>query len=134
MIACMESITLPMPTNATSHGPIIEARNSTLSLKYDNESDSGTTAWVLMQFEDVLAYKVHQSICASADSLVPSNEVRCLQQSHWLSEVTRRWSEAVGWQDYQRRLGGAERFKHFQIYFDDVCTVQVIAASYKVVS
>jgi hypothetical protein len=125
----MEKIDLPLPTNATSRGPVIESRCSKLSLKYDHESEDGTMAWVAIQFGDVLAYEVYQSICSVPESLVPSNQIRCLRESILLSEVLNRWSEAVGWQEHQKRLGGESRFMHYQIYFDDVCSVQVIAAT-----
>ena len=125
----MENIELPLPTNATNQGPIIEARDFTLSLTYDNQSLSGVTNWAKITFREVLGYEVYQSVCSPAQSLVANNEVRVNRESQWLSEVLTRWSESVGWQEYQSRMGGPKRFIHYQVYFDDVCGVQVIAAS-----
>lgn len=125
----MENLKLFPPTDATKQGPIVEANNAILFLRYDNESPSGNTRWGAIQFRDVLAYEVYQSVCSPVENIVPSNEVRINRDSKWLAEVVARWSEAVGWQEYQVRIGGPERSRHYQMYFDDVCCVQVIATT-----
>jgi hypothetical protein len=127
-----EDIDLPFPTNAIREGPIVEFRGASLTVKYDHEDDRGRVSWAQLNFEEVLAYRVFQTVCSASEDLVPSGKVRVTSESSFRSEVAGRWNAAVGTQEYQRRLGGVGRFKQYQIYFDDVCSIRIIAASFKI--
>lgn len=50
-----EQIDLPLATNATREGPIVELRGASLTVKYDCEDDRGGVSWVDVNFEEVLA-------------------------------------------------------------------------------
>jgi len=89
----------------------------------------GKINWVSLTFGDVLAYEVCSSVSCSADTVIASDVVEVRKESSWLTQIVARWKIAVGWQQYQQDLGGEERFKHYVVYFDDVCAVQVIAAT-----
>jgi len=128
MSALVERMKLPFPTDATETGPIIEYRNSSVSVKYDN-LDSKEAKWVSLAFRDVLAYEVCESICCSVETVIPSDVIEARKESAWLTQIVGRWKELVGWQQFQQELGGEKRFKHYVIDFDDVCAVQVIAAA-----
>ena len=125
----MKTIPLPLPTNATRQGPVVEFRNSTLVVKFDHEDEAGNTKWITIVFDETLAYEVRQSICLPAEDLGQTGRIQCVSESEWLSEVRTRWTRAVGWQEYQKQLGGSGRFTHYSLYFDDVCALQVIAAN-----
>jgi hypothetical protein len=128
----VEWISLPLRTNATTTGPIIEYRVSSLLVKYDYQEIHGPIKWASLSFEDVLAYEVCLSVCCSAEDVLPSKVIQVQNKSDWRKEVVDRWQETVGWQQYHQNLGGEKRFKHYRIYFDDVCAVQLIAAACKV--
>lgn len=127
-----EQIDLPLATNATREGPIVELRGASLTVKYDCEDDRGGVSWVDVNFEEALAHKVFQSVCSDPGDLVPSKKVRVTSESPFRNEVVGRWNAAVGIQEFQRRKGGAARFKQCQIYFDDACSILIIASSLKI--
>ena len=52
-------------------------------------------------------------------------------ESPFRNEVVGRWNAAVGMQEFQRRKGGAGRFKQ-QFFFDDACSILIIASSLKI--
>ena len=122
-------IKLPFRTNATQTGPIIEYQGSNLLVKYDHMAFNGEIIWVSVTLAEVLAYDVCEDSCCSADVIIPSDVIETLKESDWLTQIVGRWKETVGWQQYHQDLGGEKRFKHYVIYFDDVCAVQVIASS-----
>jgi len=124
-----EVISLSHGTNATSAGPIIEYRASDVSLRYDHQGENGEIEWTFVIFREVLALEVYDnSVCSVAD-IRHSDEIMSHAQSTWLSQVLEPWRQRVGWQEFQHKAGGEKRFKHYQIYFDDVCCVRVIARS-----
>lgn len=125
-------IQLSSPTNRTVEGPQIQFDRGGLIVKYDYQSDDGSIKWEKILFFDVLSVEYNQAACCSEDSVVSAREIRTTSISSRLTEMTKRWKESVGWQDWQQEQGGASRFKHFTIFFDDAGCVEVIAASCEV--
>ena len=76
----------------------------------------------------------YQEVCWDPNdgNAITNNAVRCFSESKWLSQVVHRWKTAVGWQRYQQQVGGAKRFKHYKLFFDDAAVVQVIAANLEI--
>lgn len=58
-----------------------------------------------------------------------AREAHSTADSKWLSEVLARWNESVGWIDWHKQQGGASRFRHFSLFFDDAGCINTIAAS-----
>src|SRR5262245_15562318 len=121
MSAPVERIKLPFRTNTTQTGPLIEYKRFSLLVQYDHVDFNGAINWVSVTFAEVMAYEVCESICCSADTILASDEMEARHESSWLTEIIARWKIAVGWQQYQQDLGGEKRFKHYVVYFDDVC-------------
>jgi len=128
----MNSIIDPiLPTNTTAVGPRLRFERGKLIVEYDHQSDDGAVVWGRMVFDEVLAFEFHDAITCPADSVIGAREVRRLTESRWLTELLQRWNQAVGWHDFQQRKGGASRFAHFTVYFDDAGCIDVVAASCK---
>jgi hypothetical protein len=123
-----ERIQLPHPTNRTMDGPLFRQERNRLVVEYDFQFDNGTVQWTTLTFLDVLAVEYRQSACCAAESVVSAREMHSVGDSRWLSEILAIWTESVGWQDWHKRQGGASRFKHFSLFFDDAGCVSVIAA------
>lgn len=121
-----------VPTNRTVEGPSLEMAKGRLVVGYDFEDDGGSIEQARLIFEEVLSFEYRDSACCPAENVLPSTEVRAQDQSEYLDSVRSQWEEAVGWQDWQREQGGAARFKHFTVYFDDAACLDVIASSCQV--
>lgn len=125
---------LRLPTNRTKQGPRYVGDEQRVVVEYDCEQDDGSIEWATVRFDDVLEYRVRQGSCCAAGDLLASGEILCLHESALLSETLARWQTYVGWQEWQRKQGGAARFRHFKIYFDDVGGLDVVAARYTLVA
>lgn len=123
---------LPNPTHSTKEGPIIEAKKMELKLLYDHEDDSGHISWIAIKFNEVLAYRFLQSICVTLGDNISNKEIAIFTESSWLAEISERWGRTVGWQTFQRSLGGKSRFRHYAVNFDDAGLCEIIASSYQV--
>lgn len=119
---------LSLPTNRTVTGPKLEQERDCLVVRYDYQADDGSLEWVKVIFREVLALEYRQMACCTESSVGSAREIRSVAQSLLLSDVLKRWGEAVGWQEWQQKQGGESRFRHFTIFFDDVGCVDVIAA------
>jgi hypothetical protein len=122
-------IELSYPTNRTIEGPKLSQFRDSMVVEYDCQQDDGSVVWARIAFAEVLASEYRQISCCTEDSIVGFREIRVANQSSWLSGILHRWSESVGWQDWQKQQGGASRFKHFTIFFDDACCMSVVARS-----
>jgi hypothetical protein len=120
---------LPIPTDRTVSGPKLIMEGERLTVDYDHERDDGQLEAGRIVFEGVLSFEYCDDSCTLAENVLPPTEIRVLDQSEYLVHVRRRWETAVGWQDWQQQQGGADRFRHFTIYFDDVGSLDVVAAS-----
>lgn len=129
-----EHIQLLHSTNRTIDGPRFRHEQNQLVVEYDFQYDDGSVKWSELIFRDVLAVDYRQFACCADESVVDSNEVHSKAESTWLSEVLARWNETVGWLDWQKRQGGASRFRHFSVFFDDAGCINTIATSCEVVS
>lgn len=125
----ISSLPLPIPTNSTQIGPTFRHDGRQLVVEYDCEHDNGITEWCSIVFEDVLQFEFRSGSCCEDDDVVGFATVRIQSSSHRLNKILKRWQEAVGWQDWQLKQGGANRYRHFTIYFDDDGCVDVIAVS-----
>jgi hypothetical protein len=119
---------LRVPTNRTVEGPRLEMARGRLVVGYDFEEDDGSIEQARLVFEEVLSFEYRDSACCPAENVLPPTEVRVQDQSGYLDSVRSRWVEAAGWQDWQSQQGGAARFKHFTVYFDDAACLDVIAS------
>ncbi|HLA85746.1 MAG TPA: hypothetical protein VJL29_13225 [Thermoguttaceae bacterium] len=123
------NIQLQQPTNQTVTGPRFHSDGSRIVVEYDCEEDQGEVAWSEISFEEALAFEYREAACCRADDVIGAHEVRCLERSAYLSDVIDRWQASVGWEEWQQKQGGAARFKHFTVFFDDAGCVNVVAAS-----
>lgn len=122
------NLQLQRPTNRTNSGPRLRNDGQHLVVEYDCEREDGRVEWSQVSFEEVLAFEYRQAACCGADDIVGSSEIRCLDNSEHLSAVMNRWQKSVGWQEWQQQQGGAARFKHFTVFFDDVACLNVVAS------
>lgn len=104
----------------------------TLSLKYDYEHDDGTFEWAEIKFEEVLAYRFTESICANTGSEIDADKMAELDASTWLLGILDRWDYDVGWHQHEIDKGGRSRFKHYIMNFDDDGIFEVICGSYRI--
>jgi hypothetical protein len=126
----INKISLPFRTNALEDGPVITFRDDHLVMKYDNcEHDM---VWIKIDFTEVLKYCYTQMCCCQAEQLVGSDSIVVCTNSMILNDAIKEWEISVGWQEWQKKKGGASRFKHYRIFFDDVGCFDVIASDYKV--
>jgi len=128
----MPTIHLPRATNRTRTGPRLGGGLGHVELSYDYEADDGGVEWVTVRFEDVLQVEVKPDVCCTVGDIVPSGQVRVKTDGARLSSLLERWTEAVGHHEWQKKKGGASRFRHFTLYFDDAGCVHVIAATVEV--
>ena len=122
------TLRLRIPTNRTIEGPILKMTKDRLVVDYDFEQDDGLVQWGRLVFEDVLTFKYCDTTCSSPESVLPSTEIRVLDSSGYLDSARLRWSKSVGWQDWQKEMGGASRYRHFTLFFDDAGSLDVVAA------
>lgn len=123
-----DNIALSLPTNRTGKGPTLHKDRDGLVLAYDCESDDGTVKWAEVVFAEVLIFDFRDSSCGRADDVIDPHTIRCQHQSEYLAEAVALWQESVGWQEWQKKRGGAQRFKHYTVYFDDAGSVDVVAS------
>lgn len=128
------SLPLPIPTNRTVSGPQSKIQDESAIVEYDHEADDGSTSWATITFAEVLEFRSRLAACAAADDILGANEMVCFHDSQLLRETIARWQDSLGWQKWQQDLGGAARFKHYKLYFDDAACFDVVAASYSVKS
>ena len=127
-----EELSLPVPTNATVRGPILAHEGQGLTVSYDCEGINGTVVWTRLVFDDVLALDYRAASSCEADQVTGSGYVARYTDSDWLRHIRSLWNDTVGWQEYQRKQGGDERFSHFRAYFDDAACIEIVAASLRV--
>ena len=123
------SIPLPRPINRTVNGPEVHKAGGVLVVDYDFETDDGTVEWSRVSFEEPLVFEYRDSACCLVGDIVGSHEIRVQRESALLRATLERWQEAVGWQDWQAAKGGAERFRHFSLWFDDASSLDIVASS-----
>ena len=130
----MSMLVIPLlsPTNRTVEGPRLQHDRDRLIVQYDCQSDGGATTWSSVVFLEVLDLEYRQMPCCTEDSILEAQGMRSQGKSPRLTEVIRLWEESVGWQEWQQHQGGASRFRHFTIFFDDVGCIDVVAASCEV--
>jgi hypothetical protein len=116
------------PMNRTRRGPICRIEKDELIVDYDYEHENGTVTWSRLIFRSVLAIEYRQATCCHSDDIISATEIRRIEKSAWLSDVLKLWHESVGWQEWQEKLGGARRFKHYTVFFDDAGCLNVVAA------
>lgn len=121
-----------VPTNRTIEGPRLVMAKDRLVVTYDCGQDSGGIEQGRLTFEEVLAFEYRDSTCCLPESVLPATEIRTQETSAFLGSVRTRWDEAVGWQEWQEKRGGASRFKHFTVYFDDAGCLDVVASGCQV--
>jgi hypothetical protein len=123
------SIPLRAPTDRTVEGPSLKMEKGRLVVAYDFERDDGSIEHSRVVFEEVISYDYRDTTCCSAENVASATEVRVQTESKYLDSIMSRWEERVGWHAWQKEQGGAPRFKHFSLYFDDVASLDVIASS-----
>jgi len=97
-------------------------------IEYDYEQADGSTTFVTLGFIEVLSFEYRQSACLDASDVLPPTEMLCLCQSGRLTTALNLWQTHVGWQEFQAKQGGADRFRHYKVYFDDAGCIDVVAS------
>jgi hypothetical protein len=116
------------PTDRTQDGPIWLSHNGNLVLDYDCQHDDGSLTWSRLVFSNVLAVDFRQATCCRSEDIISATEMRAVQDSTWLFYVLKLWQESVGWQEWQQKLGGALRFRHYTAFFDEAGSMNVVAS------
>jgi len=127
-----EQIQIPVPTNATLKGPRLTHDENRVTVAYDCERSDGTVVWAELVFDEVLAIEYRTSVCCEGEHVVAPSYIARYTESAWLSRTRELWSASVGWQKYEQSKGGAERFSHYRLYFDDAACIQLIAAALRI--
>lgn len=127
----MSSVTvipLPLPTDETERGPILHVSRSSLEILYDQWDEH----WAVLVFTEMLALDYRDGASCEAEGMIGAGELQSLSESPWLDQVMRQWTEAVGSHVWQEGQGGAQRFRHYRLYFDDAAAVSVVASSFRI--
>jgi len=119
---------LNKPTNRTVSGPIIHNGRAELMVEYDYEHDDGTIEWSKVFFGEVLAFEYSDISCCKAEFVASAERITVVPASDWLTDVLSNWQQLIGWQEWQQRQGGAKRFKHYSLFFDNAANLNVIAS------
>ena len=126
------SVPLPLPTNTTQEGPRFRGDDKQVVVEYDYHSDDGRTVWTTVVFEDVLQFEFRPDPCPTADDIADdirsATEMRVRDASQRLTTVLERWQVTLGSHEWQQKQGGAARYRHFSIWFDDAGCIDVIAS------
>lgn len=130
---CCDMINLVLPLSRTVRGPLLRrewagTEGDRLIVDYDYEQDDGSIQWARIIFEEILFFEFRIDPCSRAEDIVSSRKMRCLSKSPVLDELLKQWMVSLGWERRQQERGGAARFKHFTIWFDNTGTVNVVAA------
>lgn len=120
-------ILLPTPTNGTESGPKLTMEGSRLAVDYDYEGENGLITSGRVVFEGVLSFVYWDSSCCPVENILAATRVRVLEKSGYLSDITESWNDRVGFHEWEQKQGGAGRFRHFTICFDDSCAIDVVA-------
>ena len=123
---------LAVATNRTLLGPRFRNQGDKVTVEYDYEGNEGNSISTALIFDEVLDFQYRQVSCCNASDVLGSKEMLCLSESERLTIVLMRWQESVGWQEWQAKQGGFERFKHFKLFFDDVGCIDVIASNFQI--
>lgn len=123
-------LALPFPANRTSQGPKTSFERGSLLVEYDYENDDGQPRWAKVMFTETLFFQFADSSCF--EEVIEFDRIRRLKKSSLLVNVMARWNESVGWHKWQQDRGGAARFSHFTVFFDDAGSLDVIASDCKV--
>src|SRR5437764_7065001 len=116
------------PTDRTQDGPIWLSHNDELVIDYDYQHDDGSHTWSRLIFRNVLAIEYRQATCCRGEDIISATEIRAVEDSTWLFNVLKLWQESVGWQEWQQKLGGPRRFKHYTAFFDEAGSMNVVAS------
>jgi hypothetical protein len=122
---------LPLPTNRTHRGPEFQKIGNTIVIQYDCEQDDGVLKNTELVFEEVLDFEFRQAVCLVVEDLLPFTQMLCLRKSDRLSAILELWRKSVGWQEFQTRNGGEERFRHYKLYFDNAGGLDIIASGFQ---
>ncbi len=124
-------IHLPYSTDSTIKGPIVKNQGigTSLIVDYDHEQNDGTINITRLEFKEALAFEYRQSVCCGADRIVSFHDIVCYNKSRWLNEIIKFWNKSVGWQEWQKQRGSADRFSHYRIFFDDSACIDIISSS-----
>ncbi|MFA6241122.1 MAG: hypothetical protein WC655_09345 [Candidatus Hydrogenedentales bacterium] len=127
-----DTIPLPFSTNAKSKRPTLKLTGRDLRVTYGGALPEHARVHVAVMFKEVLALEYCDGTCVSADHVVDSDSITVRATSDWLAEVLRVWDNRYGRTEFQLSKGGNKRFKHYQMYFEDFCGIQLIGSSCEV--
>jgi len=113
---------LPYSTAECDIGPIIDFKPGKLSVRYDNETDSGRV-WTTVFFLGAVASKITPAVAATVMHIDAYSRVCVVENSRWLHELKSRVKHIEGI---------FENLRHFVLYFDHECAVEVLAQSLQV--
>jgi|GEM_PF-2114966 len=99
------------------------------SITVDNGGEFAGRALDEVVFKEVLKFCFRDSSCGRAEDLLDPHIIRCQQRSEYLDEAVSLWQESVCWQEWHKKLGGTQRFKHYTVYFDDAGSLNVVAST-----
>jgi|SRR5438445_9582247 len=127
-----ERLPLTIPTSRTLKGPIFRKQGDEVIVEYDCEEDDGSLKLSILVFHEPLDFEYRQISACSASDVSSSKEMLCLSQSERLIAIRDRWREFVGSDEWQAKQGGADRFRHFKIFFDDAGCIDVVASGFRI--
>ncbi len=91
-----------------------------IHVKYGYENDDGSITWGIIEFDEAIACEYREWVCNAIADLPYGRVMFSENDSDWYVEVLKRWDSMVGRDQYQKDLGGKDRFSNFIIDFDDV--------------
>lgn len=122
----MESIELleklSNSTGECDRGPIIESHPGKVVVRYDVEGELGPV-WTDISFDSALALKTTPDISVNEEQVKAYSAICEVNESSWLRTL------ALCGERFEHKLAG---LRHFILYFDHVCAVEVVAKSYRI--
>ena len=126
-MTAIELIPLPRATDAALKGPLFRYKRDTLVVDYDEEQNDGSLEWTRLRFLEVIALEFVDGPCCRTEDIGEFDAIQRMSDSAWRSDQIERWQVSVGYQAMQDTFGGAARFRHYQIYRDDVGALNILA-------
>jgi hypothetical protein len=127
----MTSIHLPLRTNRTMDGPFLRFAFRDLAVYYDCENDDGSVQWARVRFYGVIAFQHTEWTMGTPTTSGWHESMFLSNESEWRKTLLTKWSRRIGDDNIQKEKGGAARFTHYSLYFEDRSTLDVLAEGHR---
>ena len=123
-----EAIPLPIPTNAATTQPQLTLVGTTLTVEYSCEQNDGRVIRAFVRFFEVVTFVYRDNSCFEASDVVGA---RVMKRSVDAQEIRHTLAERSITLGRQLKPQDEQRFAQYQIFWDDVASILVVASKYE---